>query len=102
MEQESTVAGIKTATLALAFIGSALSLSYAPELTRARMITAVTVGCFSAVCAAVILREFKIIPIPAEAAVAFFVGLFAMRLLPVLMDTVADSLKKIKTPWTKE
>ena len=58
------VAGIKAATLVFSFIGAAVSLSYAKEMTRAQAVTAVLAGTAVAVSAAPLalhylgLREF--------------------------------------------
>lgn len=100
--ETDAIAGVKTATLILGFIGSALSLSYAKELTKLQAATAVATGCISAVCGALMLRYYAKVPDALEAATAFFIGLLAMRLLPVILDTLADNIKKIKFPWTRE
>lgn len=94
------VAGIKIATLIPGFIGAALSLSYAKELTRTQAAGAVALGCAVAVYGAPLAMQWLGTgwPDSLERCVAFFLGLFAMPLVPALRDAAS----KIKLPWTKD
>lgn len=95
-----TVAGIKLATLVPGFLGAALSLSYAKELTRPQAIAAVALGCAVAVYGAPLVMQWLGTgwPDSLERCVAFFLGLFAMPLVPALRDAAS----KLKLPWTKD
>lgn len=94
------VAGVKTATAALAFIGSAFSLRYTKDLTTAQAVTAVATGAVAAVCGAMLARHYAALPEQLEPAIAFFSGLFAMRLIPATMDMLVDNIKRVRFPWT--
>ena len=96
------IAGVKYATGAASFIGSALSLSYAKELTRSQAVMAFLTGAFSAIGASKIMTDYAGSPPTIEPAIAFFVGLFAMRLMPAVMDALVDNIKRFKFPGTKE
>lgn len=91
------VAGIKVATLVFSFIGAAVSLSYAKEMTRGQAITAVLAGTAVAVSAAPLALHYLGLPDPFERGLAFFAGLVAMRAVPVLL-TVVDRFRNVKLP----
>lgn len=95
-----TVVGIKLATLIPGFLGAALSLSYAKELTRPQAAVAVALGCAVAVYGAPLAMHWLGADWPEslERCVSFFLGLFAMPLVPALRNLAS----KIKTPWTGE
>lgn len=98
-----TIAGIKLATLAPGFIGAALSLSYARELTRTQALVAVGLGCAVAVYGAPLVMHWLGADWPEalERCVSFFLGLFAMPLVPALQGAIAN-LRNLKTPWNRE
>ena len=97
-----TVAGIKVATLVFGFLGSAVSLSYAKELTRTQAVTAVFSGTAVAVSAApLVLRYYGLADDVLERGVAFFAGLVAMRAVPALL-AVVDRLRDAKLPSLPE
>src|SRR6185369_7076094 len=94
---ESTILGVKTATLVCSFIGPALSVSYAKEMTRMQAIAAVLTGTSVAVFAAPLALHYLDLPGPFERAVAFFIGLMSIRAVPVALSMV-ERLRGIKLP----
>lgn len=91
------LAGVKVATLVFSFIGAAVSLSYAKEMTRGQAVTAVFAGTAVAVAAAPLALHYLGLPDPFERGLAFFVGLMAMRAVPVLLSVV-DRFRNVKLP----
>lgn len=89
--------GIKTATLIAAFLGSAVSLSYMPQLTRWQLFSSIFTGTAIAVYGAPFVLHFFDTPEVLERGVAFFAGLIAMRAVPVLFYIV-DRFKGLKLP----
>ena len=98
---EDSIAGIKYGVLVFSFLGAAVSLSYAKELTRAQAVTAVLTGTAVAVMATPVALHYLDWPISLERAVAFFAGLAAMRAVPVLFALI-DRLRDIKLPWLSD
>jgi len=98
---ESTILGVKTATLVCSFIGAALSLSYAKEMTRWQAIAAVLTGTSVAVFAAPLALHYLALPDAFERAVAFFVGLASIRAVPVALGMV-ERLRNVKIPHLPE
>lgn len=94
---ESTILGVKTATLLCSFIGAALSLSYAKEMTRAQAVVAVLTGTSVAVFAAPLALHYLGLSEVFERAVAFFIGLLAIRAVPVVLGVV-ERFRDIKLP----
>lgn len=94
---ESTILGVKTATLVCSFIGAALSLSYAKEMTRMQAVIAVLTGTSVAVFAAPLALHYLGVPEVFERAVAFFIGLLAIRAVPVALGVV-ERFRDIKLP----
>jgi hypothetical protein len=93
----SGILGIKTATLIAAFLGAVVSLSYVPELTRWRLFTSVFAGTSVSVYGVPIATHYAGIPDSLERAIAFFAGLLAMRMVPVLFHLV-DRFKGVHLP----
>ncbi len=93
-----SVAGIKYATLIFAFVGAAVSLSYAKEMTRPQALTAIIVGTVVAVMATPLALHYLGLANELERAIAFFSGLAAMRSVPVFFSLI-DRLKDIQLPW---
>jgi hypothetical protein len=93
----TTIAGVKLATLLFAFLGSCVSLSYANEMTRVQMVTAVVSGVAVAVSAAPLVLHYLVLDDTLERAVSFFLGLVAMRAIPVLFSWV-DRMRDFKFP----
>lgn len=93
-----SVAGIKYSVLVLGFLGAAVSLSYAKELTRTQALTAITGGTVVSVMATPLALHYLGLPAELDRAVAFFAGLAAMRLVPVFFSLI-DRLRDIKLPW---
>jgi len=91
------IAGIKAATLVFSFIGAAVSLSYAKEMTRTQAVTAVFAGTAVAVSAAPLALHYLGLPDPFERGLAFFAGLVAMRAVPALL-AVVDRFRNVKLP----
>lgn len=94
---ESTILGVKTATLVCSFIGAALSLSYAKEMTRGQAVVAVLTGTSVAVFAAPLALHYLGLSEGFERAVAFFTGLLAIRAVPVALGLV-ERVRDIKLP----
>lgn len=94
---EHTILGVKTATLVCSFIGAALSLSYAKEMTRTQAVLAVMTGTSVAVFAAPLAMHYLGLPELFERAVAFFVGLLSIRAVPVALSVV-ERFRDIKLP----
>lgn len=99
------VTGVSLLTLVAGFIGSALQLSYAKDLTRAQAVTALALGTAVAIYGAPLL----LLALPdswhaaaLERGIAFFLGLFAMPLVPVLQDMISTNLRKFKFPGTED
>lgn len=92
--------GIKLATLIFSFLGAAVSLSYAKELTRWQALTALTTGTVASVAATPLVLHYLGLSEGFERGVAFMVGLVAMRAIPAILALV-DRIKSIKLP-TKE
>lgn len=102
MDFEQTT-GMRAATVLAAFFGSALSLSYAKEMTRTQAAVSVCAGVFVAVYGAPVVLH--VLPAPwgdiSERGAAFFMGLFAMRGVPAVLGAI-DNLRNLKTPWNKD
>ena len=101
MIESDSIAGFKVVTLLTAFTGSAMSLSYAKDLTRTQALVAVATGVAVAVFGAQLLRYYWTLPDSIEPAITFFGGLFAMRAVPAALAAV-DALKNLRSPWNKE
>lgn len=91
------IAGVKGVTLVFAFLGAAVSLSYAKEMTRGQAVTAVLAGTAVAVSAAPLALHYLALPDPFERGLAFFAGLVAMRAVPALL-AVVDRFRNVKLP----
>ncbi|MBY0241966.1 MAG: hypothetical protein K2X55_21905 [Burkholderiaceae bacterium] len=91
------LAGVKAATLVFSFVGAAVSLSYAKEMTRGQAVTAVFAGTAVAVSAAPLALHYLGLPDPFERGLAFFAGLVAMRAVPALL-AVVDRFRNVKLP----
>lgn len=101
IQNPDSVAGIKYGVLIAGFVGAALSLSYAKELTRPQAITAVVIGTAVSVMATPLVLHYLSLPDELGRAVAFFSGLAAMRAVPVLFSLI-DRLRDIKLPWLSD
>lgn len=98
---DQTVFGIKYSMLIVAFLGSALSLSYAKEMTRKQAITAVLTGTSVAVMGAPVALHYLGLPDTLERAISFFLALVAMRLVPAGLALI-DRLRDLKLPWLSD
>ena len=92
-----TIGGIKVATLIFSFVGAAVSLSYAKEMTRTQAVVAVLAGTAVAVAGAPLALHYMALPETFERGVAFFSGLLAMRGVPVVLSVV-DRFRGVKLP----
>lgn len=90
-------AGIKYSVLIFSFLGAAISLSYAKEMTRTQALTAVVAGTIVAVSAAPLALHYLGLPDAFERGLGFFAGLVAMRAVPILLSIV-DRFRDIKLP----
>jgi len=96
-----SVAGIKYATIVFAILGTAVSLSYAKEMTRSQVFTAIGAGTLVSVMATPLILHYLGLPDSLERAIAFFAGLAAMRAVPVFFSLI-DRLRDIKLPWLSD
>jgi Kef-type K+ transport system membrane component KefB len=101
IQTHDSVAGIKYGVLIAGFVGAALSLSYAKEMTRTQALTAITVGTVVSVMATPLALHYLALPEEFDRAIAFFTGLAAMRAVPVLFSLI-DRLRDIKLPWLSD
>lgn len=97
--------GVSLLTLVPGFLGAALQLSYAKDLSRAQALVALALGTAVAIYGAPLVIHWM--PEawhsePLERGFAFFMGLFAMPLVPIVQDVISTNLRKIKFPGTKE
>lgn len=92
-----SIAGIKVATVVFSFLGAAVSLSYAKEMTRVQAVTAVLAGTAVAVSAAPLALHYLGLPDQFERGLGFFAGLVAMRAVPALL-AIVDRFRNIKIP----
>jgi hypothetical protein len=88
--------GVKYGTLFAAFLGAAVSLSYTKELTRSQMVGAVVVGTAVSVYGAPLALHYLGLVEAMERPVSFFIGLSAMRFIPLVMDRVVDLIPFLK------
>jgi hypothetical protein len=95
------VAGIRYAPLIFAFLGAAVSLSYAQEMTRTKALTAILVGTVTSVASTPLVLHYLGLPDSLERAVSFLVGLSAMRAVPVIFSLI-DRVRDIKLPWLSD
>lgn len=100
-DTQDSVFGIKLMTVVLAFAGSALTLSYVAELSKKQAISGAITGTAVATMATPLAMYYLPIPHQLAGSVAFFLGLVAMRTVPVLF-TLIDRLKYIKLPWVAD
>ena len=98
---DDSIAGIKYGVLIFSFLGAAVSLSYAKEMTRGQAVTAILTGTAVAVMAAPVALHYLELPDSLERAVAFFAGLGAMRAISVFFSLI-DRLRDIKLPWLSD
>ncbi|KQW96985.1 hypothetical protein ASC94_09260 [Massilia sp. Root418] len=91
------IAGIKYATLIASFLGAAVSLSYAKEMTRVQAISAVAAGTAVAVAGAPLALHYLGLPDTFERGVAFFAGLVAMRAVPAAL-AIVDRVRHAEIP----
>lgn len=92
--------GVKYSTLFAAFLGAAVSLSYTKELTRSQMLGAVVVGTAVAVYGAPLALHYSGLTESLERPVSFFIGLCAMRGIPLFMDRLVDIFPILKPKST--
>jgi len=93
-----SIAGIKYGTLLFAFLGSAASLSYAKEMTKVQAAASVAVGIAVAVGTSPLVMYYSSLPDPLERAVAFVLGLFAMRVVPTVLARAEAIVGAFKLP----
>lgn len=98
-----TITGLKIWSILAAWLGSAISLSYMPRLSPVKMLTTLASGGLIALYAARGMRlYFKDLPDDAEIVIAFFLGLFAMPLMPVVMEKAQASIRALRVPGTTD
>lgn len=98
-----TIVGLKIWAVLAAWLGSAISLSYMPRLTTGKMLVTLASGGIIALYAAKAVRlYFRSLPDDSEIVVAFFLGLFAMPLMPVVIEKAQSSIRSLRIPGTKE
>lgn len=99
MNEQDTIAGVKYASVAVAFFGSALALTFTKELTRSQAIASFFGGAGVAVIGAPAALEYLSLTGSAsyERLITFLAALCAMRAVPVLF-AIVDRFKDIKLP----
>ncbi len=98
-QSNGLIAGvIEYGLLVAGLLGSVVSLSYTKELSKFQLFSAVIGGTITAYYTAPLLRHYLGLPDGFENAIAFLVGLAAMRAIPALLSFV-DRLRDIKLPW---
>lgn len=96
--QSPEIDNVVGAALIPGFVGAALSLSYAKELTRKQAIVAVALGCAVAKFGApLVMHWLGSAWAGMDGCVGFFLGLFTMPLVPAL-QTAVGNLKNLRTP----
>lgn len=76
------VLGVKYSALVAGFAGGIVSLSYLRELTRVQMFMAVIAGTATSGYLTPLAQHWVAMPVEAENAVAFLLGLTAMNVVP--------------------
>jgi hypothetical protein len=96
------VGGIKTLFLALSALGTAYSLSKAEPMPLRRAIVYALISWSAGIIAGMAMLDNW----PAQQALAFAVCLLiatvGMPLLPVAQEALADNIRKMRFPWSKE
>lgn len=92
--------GIKIASVLAGFCGSVVALSFLPTMTLWRAMISVISGTFSAayltpLAVETLRAHFDVVTLGAENAVAFWVGLTAMRGLPPLIDGTGRTISRL-------
>lgn len=94
-----TIAGLKLWSAIAAWLGSAISLSYMPQLSTTKMLATLASGGIIAMYAA---RGIRLIrpdwPDGLETIVSFFVGLLAMPLMPAAIEKAKSVIAGFKVP----
>ncbi|MES2729911.1 MAG: hypothetical protein V4621_07455 [Pseudomonadota bacterium] len=94
---ETTVAGVSLATIIFGFFGSAISLSYAKEMTRPRAIVAVIAGTVTAIAVTPLAMHYLNWPNALANGVSFLLGLVTLSAIPVIFSLV-ERVKDFKFP----
>lgn len=100
MEQpsnEATFAGVKIATAVYAFLGSAISLSYAKQMTRIQALVALVSGVITSVAVQPLVMDKLGLSSSVANSISFLLGLVSMRAIPALL-TLVDRSKRAKVP----
>lgn len=100
--QPTDLDNVAGAALIPGFLGAALSLSYAKDLTRKQAIVAVALGCAVAKFGSpLVMHWLGGNWAGLDGCIGFFLGLFTMPLVPALQSAIGN-LRNLKTPWNKE
>ena len=97
-----TIIGVKYSALIAGFLGAAVSLSYTKELTKPQMLGSVAVGTITAVYGAPLAMHYLGLSETMERAISFFIGLVAMRAIPIIMDHLAAFIPSLNKPDTEK
>jgi len=93
--------GIETITLILSGIGSAYALSHAEPMPPVKAGVYVVVAFTLGVLAGVGMSEQFPGKSAMSAAAAIVTAAIMVPLLPVLQQTAAENIRKLRFPWTK-
>lgn len=81
-EAVTGILGVKTSVMVAGFAGGVVSLSYLRELSRLQMAMAVLAGTVTSGYLTPLAQHWITMPVEAENAVAFLIGLTAMNIVP--------------------
>lgn len=82
------IVGVKISTLIASFIGSAVSLSYTPKLSKTQAAVSVLSGSATAVYSYKLVMHYTSLPPEIDVGLCFLIGLVAMRAIPALFEFV--------------
>lgn len=82
---ETSLLGVKLASLVAGFAGGVVSLSYIQQLTKLQALLAVMTGALVSGYCTPVVTHYLGLSFPLENGVAFFVGLTAMNIVPGMM-----------------
>lgn len=97
-----TIAGVSTWAALAAYFGSALSLSFMPKLSPVQTWVTVLTGGAVATAGFTLLHSWKPEwPQPAIVSCAFFLGLFAMPMMPTILEKLRKLIGNAELPTPK-
>ena len=92
-EPVSSVLGMKASPIVAGFLGSLIRLSYAQPMKHYQLIIAVLSGTVTAAYITPLVMLYFTLPEKAEDGLSFVIGLFAMGVVPKLVNLGEDPVK---------